>query len=77
MRIAGTNWMLAQCRRSWQEQFSDKPLPKIIQTYGGLEDHIVDVFGFKILAINCNCTTLYINVVPGVDDVLHLRNFGL
>ena len=30
-----------------------------------------------ILAINCNFTTLYTNVVPGVDDVLHLRNFGL
>ena len=45
---AGTNWMLAQCRRSCREQFSDRPLPKIIQTYGGLEDHIVDVFGFKM-----------------------------
>ena len=30
-----------------QEKYSDKALPKIIQKYGGLEDHVVDVFGFK------------------------------
>jgi len=42
------NWMLAQCRKSCREQFSDRPLPQIIQTYGGLEDHVVDVFGFKM-----------------------------
>ena len=56
--------MLAQCRKSCrvshviffnfkimgfiQEQFSARALPKIIQTYGGLEDHVVDVFGFKM-----------------------------
>jgi len=45
---AATNWMLAQCRKSCRDQFSEEPLPKIIQTYGGLEDHIVDVFGFKM-----------------------------
>ena len=32
---------------------------------------------YYILTINCNFKTLYTNVVPGVDDVLHLRNFGL
>ena len=31
-----------------QIQFSDRALPKIIQTFGGLEDHVVDVFGFKM-----------------------------
>ena len=31
-----------------QNQFHDRAMPKIIQTYGGLEDHIVDVFGFKM-----------------------------
>ena len=30
-----------------QEKYSGKLLPKIIETYGGLEDHVVDVFGFK------------------------------
>ena len=33
---------------SCQEKYSDKTLPDIIQTYGGLEDHLVDVFGFKM-----------------------------
>jgi hypothetical protein len=32
---------------------------------------------YYISAINCNFTTLYTNVVPGEDDVLHLRHFGL
>jgi len=47
-RFAATNWMLAQCRRTCRNQFHDRAMPKIIQTYGGLEDHIVDVFGFKM-----------------------------
>jgi len=40
--------MLGECRRSCREKYSDKTLPDIIQTYGGLEDHVVDVFGFKM-----------------------------
>jgi len=40
--------MLVECRRSCREKYSGRPLPKLIQTYGGLEDHAVDVFGFKI-----------------------------
>merc|ERR1712142_252895 len=42
------NLMLADCRKSCRKQYSGMPLPKIIQTYGGLEDHVVDVFGFKL-----------------------------
>ena len=37
-------WMILD---SFQEKYAGKPLPEIIQTYGGLEDHVVDVFGFK------------------------------
>jgi len=43
-----TNWMLAQCRESCRRHYKEKSLPKIIQTYGGLEDHVVDTFGFKM-----------------------------
>ena len=31
-----------------QNHYQNKSLPEIIQLYGGLEDHIVDDFGFKI-----------------------------
>ena len=31
-----------------QIHYQNKSLPEIIQLYGGLEDHIIDDFGFKI-----------------------------
>jgi len=40
--------MLVLCRKSCREKYSGRPLPKIIKTYGGLEDYVVDPFGFKI-----------------------------
>jgi len=47
-KFNSANWMLAQCRASCRNQYTDSALPGIIQTYGGLEDHVVDVFGFKM-----------------------------
>ena len=31
-----------------QNHYQNKSLPEIIQLYGGLDDHIIDDFGFKI-----------------------------
>ena len=38
--------MLAECRRSCQRRWQDRPLPWAITKYGGLEDTITDPFGF-------------------------------
>jgi len=40
--------MLAVCRKSCRDLFLNKTqLPEIILKYGGLEDHVIDPFGFK------------------------------
>jgi len=46
-KVETANMMLAECRRTCRERYLGQPLPRIIETYGGLEDHLVDVFGFK------------------------------
>ena len=32
---------------NWKERFKNSTYPTEVQLYGGLEDHIVDEFGFK------------------------------
>lgn len=43
--------MLSECRKSCWDKFSGSDpagLPRIINLYGGVEDHVLDDFGFKI-----------------------------
>jgi len=39
--------MLSVCRSSCREHYKEESYPSAIQVYGGLEDHVVDEFGFK------------------------------
>ena len=34
-------------RFSYQEHYKDQPYPTVVKLYGGLEDHVVDEFGFR------------------------------
>lgn len=43
----GAQWMLSVCRKSCRNHYRDISYPPIVRTYGGLEDHVVDEFGFK------------------------------
>ena len=31
----------------YQAEYKDQPYPPVVQLYGGLEDHVVDQFGFR------------------------------
>ena len=31
----------------YQEHYKDQPYPSVVKLYGGLEDHVVDEFGFR------------------------------
>jgi len=48
--------MLSECRKSCRDYYKDKSYPphSIIPQYGGLEDHVVDVFGFKMPICSVN-----------------------
>lgn len=44
---AESRHMLAECRESCRKRWSGQPVPWMIEKHGGLDDFVVDPFGFK------------------------------